>query len=78
MSDATSSKRISELRQRIDEIDSEILRLLNRRAALVLDVGRLKTEHNLEYHVPQREEEIYARLAAENRGPFPSFARGSS
>jgi chorismate mutase/prephenate dehydratase len=74
MSEATSPKRISELRQRIDEIDSEILRLLNRRAALVLDVGRLKTEHNLEYHVPQREEEIYARLAAENRGPFPALA----
>jgi len=74
MSDATSPLRISELRQRIDEIDSEILRLLNRRADLVLDVGRLKTEHNLEYHVPQREEEIYARLAAENRGPFPAQA----
>ncbi len=74
MSDATSPLQISELRQRIDEIDSEILRLLNRRADLVLDVGRLKTEHHLEYHVPQREEEIYARLAAENHGPFPAQA----
>lgn len=63
--------RISELRKAIDEIDSQILRLLNRRAELVIEVGRLKAEQNLEYHVPQREEEIYARLAGENTGPFP-------
>lgn len=66
--------RISELRKAIDEIDSQILRLLNRRAELVIEVGRLKAEQNLEYHVPQREEEIYARLAGENTGPFPAQA----
>jgi len=66
--------RISELRKAIDEIDSQILRLLNRRAELVLEVGRLKAEQNLDFHVPQREEEIYTRLAAENTGPFPSEA----
>ncbi|OGB90758.1 MAG: prephenate dehydratase [candidate division NC10 bacterium RIFCSPLOWO2_12_FULL_66_18] len=70
-SSARSSVRIIELRKTIDEIDSQILRLLNRRAELVLEVGRLKAEQNLEYHVPQREEEIYARLAGENTGPFP-------
>lgn len=71
MSDDARPRQIPELRRGIDEIDSEILRLLNRRAQLVLDVGRLKTEQNLAFHVPQREEEIYARLAAENAGPFP-------
>jgi chorismate mutase/prephenate dehydratase len=65
---------ISDLRARIDAIDSDILRLLNRRAELVLDVGRLKAEQNLDFHVPQREEEIYARLTAENGGPFPPQA----
>ncbi len=65
---------ISELRKAIDEIDSQMLRLLNRRADLVIEVGRLKAEQNLDYHAPQREEEIYARLAQENTGPFPSQA----
>ncbi len=68
------SPQIAELRRRIDQIDSEVLRLLNRRAELVLEVGRLKAEQNLDYHVPQREEEIYARLNAENSGPFPAQA----
>jgi chorismate mutase/prephenate dehydratase len=74
MTDETPPPQIPELRRRIDEIDSEMLRLLNRRAQLVLDIGRLKAERNLAFHVPQREEEIYARLAAENAGPFPAQA----
>ncbi len=65
---------IPELRGQIDRIDSEVLRLLNRRAELVLEVGRRKTEQRLEYHVPQREEQIYARLSTENPGPFPAQA----
>jgi chorismate mutase/prephenate dehydratase len=65
---------IDDLRRAIDEIDSHILTLLNRRAELVIEVGQHKTEQNLDFHVPQREEEIYARLAAENTGPFPSEA----
>jgi chorismate mutase/prephenate dehydratase len=66
--------RIEELRGRIDAIDSGILELLNQRAGLVLEVGRLKVEQNLEFHAPQREEAIYARLQQANSGPFPSSA----
>ncbi len=65
---------IDDLRKKIDEIDSQILKLLNRRAELVIEIGRLKAEQNLDFHVPQREEEIYARLTGENLGPFPSQA----
>jgi chorismate mutase / prephenate dehydratase len=65
---------IGELRQQIDGIDSEILRLLNRRAELVLEVGRQKAARHLDFHVPQREEQIHARLLAEHAGPFPTAA----
>jgi len=74
MNDREAAPDIHDLRGQIDGIDSEILRLLNRRAQLVLEVGRLKAEHNLDFHVPQREEEIYRRLAVENPGPFPAEA----
>ena len=66
--------RIADLRAKIDEIDTQILQLLNRRAELAIEVGRIKAEQQLTVHVPQREEEIYARLAAANPGPFPSQA----
>jgi chorismate mutase/prephenate dehydratase len=74
MNDRDAAPDIHALRGQIDGIDSEILRLLNRRAELVLEIGRLKAERNLDFHVPQREEEIYSRLAAENPGPFPADA----
>ena len=74
MNDREAAPDIHGLRGQIDGIDSEILRLLNRRAQLVLEVGRLKAEHNLDFHVPQREEEIYRRLTVENPGPFPAEA----
>lgn len=65
---------LDELRRRIDQIDSAVLDLLNDRARLVLEVGRWKAAHNQEFHVPQREEEIYARLLAQHAGPFPTPA----
>ncbi len=69
-----NDKRISldGLRESIDSIDNRILDLLNERARLVMDVGRLKQSQSSEFYVPNREREIYARLTAANRGPFPS------
>ena len=63
---------IDELRQAIDTVDSRLLELLNERAELVIQVGRLKEAQNREFHVPSREREIYDRLTSQNRGPFPN------
>ncbi len=65
---------IKKLREQIDKLDSQILDLLNKRAEIVLQVGKIKSQHNLEVYVPSREEEIYKRLEQANRGPFPSSA----
>lgn len=69
-----NKKTIKELRHEIDAVDDRILELLNSRAALVIDVGRLKSVKKDEFHVPSREREIYERLAAHNSGPFPNEA----
>ncbi len=69
-----NKKTIKELRQEIDAVDDRILELLNSRAALVIDVGRLKSVKKDEFHVPSREREIYERLASHNHGPFPNEA----
>jgi len=65
---------IQDLRSRIDSIDDAILALLNERSQVVLDVGRLKTGNNLDFHVPGRERQIYERLLSQNKGPFPNDA----
>jgi len=52
---------LADLRDSIDSIDNRILELLNERARFVMEVGRLKQAESREFHVPNREREIYAR-----------------
>ncbi len=57
-------------RAAIDRIDSELLRLLNERAAIALRVGAAKAERDTSLCDPKRELEVLSRVAAENPGPF--------
>jgi chorismate mutase/prephenate dehydratase len=65
---------LAELRGSIDSIDDRIMGLLNERARLVMQVGRLKQSQSRDFHVPNREREIYERLSSNNPGPFPNEA----
>lgn len=57
-------KDLDSLRQGIDAIDAQILRLLAERLALVLEVGAWKREHGRPVYDPERERWILAQLAA--------------
>jgi chorismate mutase len=57
-------------RERIDEIDCQIVRLLNERAALALAIRELKPQVHMGLYDPKREEEIFAHLAECNEGPL--------
>ena len=74
MDNPETPNQLDALRSEIDAVDSAILEQLNRRAALVLQVGQLKRERSADFHVPSREREIYERLTLENRGSFPNEA----
>ena len=50
------------LREDIDKVDAELLRLLNQRAELVLKVGELKKANNLAVVHADREKVLLARL----------------
>ncbi len=65
---------LDQLRTEIDTVDDTILDLLNRRATLAQAVGRIKADSQRDFHVPGREREIYERLTARNKGPFPTEA----
>lgn len=67
---AMTDKTLQELRQQIDDIDDQILALLNRRADVVVEVGKIKAGGS-HYYVPSREQAIYERLISANPGPFP-------
>ena len=67
---------LDKLRQRIDEIDSQILDLLNQRATVSQDVGKSKGSEKPIY-VPSREREVVKRLTERSTGPFPRTAVGN-
>lgn len=65
---------LEDLRQRIDELDSKIVSLLNERARLAIEIGEIKRNTTTVYYVPEREKKIYDKLVAENAGPLPETA----
>ena len=66
-----TEEKLNLLRQKIEAVDGQILGLLNERAEIVLEVGKVKSEIKMESYDPQREEEILRRLILQNSGPFP-------
>jgi len=59
---------LQESRKKIDAIDEQIVALLNRRAAEVKQIGRLKAAAGLPTVDAERESDIYRRVTAENFG----------
>ena len=59
---------LKKLRARIDAVDNRLLELLNERAGLALEVGRVK-QNGVKYR-PEREAQVLRRLAAAGAGPL--------
>ena len=57
---------LSSLRDKIDEIDNQILELLKQRAAIAFQIGKLKNQNNVAIVSKDREIEIINRLAQKN------------
>jgi chorismate mutase/prephenate dehydratase len=66
---------LSKLRDEIDRVDRDLLLALNRRAALVRDVGARKgAAGGRSIYRPGRERDLIEALVRDNPGPFPSAA----
>jgi len=61
-------------RVKIDAVDIELLELLNRRTAIVEEIGRIKESLALGIYEPKREEQVFANVLAHNKGPLPPEA----
>ena len=61
---------LEKLRSRIDELDSELLKLLNERAKCVINIGKIKQKEKKDVLVPLREKELLSRLRKVNKGPM--------
>lgn len=71
------AEQLRQLRDQIDAIDSEILRLISERARCAQQVAVVKKAHNPEdttsdYYRPEREAQVLRRIMEANPGPLPN------
>ncbi|MGV7220724.1 MAG: prephenate dehydratase [Nitrospinales bacterium] len=68
--------KLDQLRDQIDKIDDDLLKIFNRRAGLAEKIGQEKTRQNKvkHFHVPGRERSIIDRLKSANQGPLSNEA----
>jgi len=65
---------LDELRKQIDDLDRRLVLLLNQRAQLVEEVGKVKKRSGMEVYAPAREKEILRLVIDTNGGPFSDSA----
>lgn len=61
---------LEQLRARIDEVNLELLRLINERAMLVKEIGRVKESQGVYRFDPVRERMMLDKIKEHNDGPF--------
>lgn len=78
MADLDGDADLAAARAEIDRLDGELLRLLNARARVVLDVARIKQRAGGSqppvFYRPEREAQVLARIMRDNPGPLSSTA----
>ena len=65
---------LAEIRKHIDQIDTQLLKLLNQRADLVHQIGIVKKAQGLSIYVPEREEALLQSLEKKNKGRLSASA----
>lgn len=63
-------RRLTTTRNKIDEIDTRIVDLLNKRAQLTLKIRTIKKKIKQDIYTPHREKEIYDNVIKKNKGPL--------
>ena len=63
-------EKVQELRDRVDEVDKDLVRALNERARVVQEIMAMKAEAGAPVYDPKREEEILQRAMEYSEGPI--------
>ncbi len=61
---------ISDWRQKIDELDEQIVRLISKRAEAAQAIGELKHATGLPVYEPHREQNVFNHVRTANPGPL--------
>lgn len=64
------SNELEQLRQQLDGVNTELLRLINQRAEIVQQIGKVKEKQSINRFDPVRERKMLDELTEKNDGPF--------
>jgi len=64
----SKKEELNRIREKIDELDAELLNLINQRASLAIEAGETKKEEVI--YKPEREADILRKLKKSNPGPL--------
>jgi chorismate mutase/prephenate dehydratase len=62
---------LEDLRNRIDKLDRQLVELLNERAQIVIEIGKLKSKTAAPIYAPDREKAVLTKVMNANKGPLP-------
>jgi len=62
---------ISDWRQKIDELDEQIVQLISKRAEAAKAIGELKRHSNMPVYEPGREQTVFDHVRRVNPGQLP-------
>jgi len=62
------------MRAQIDRLDEQLLKIVNQRAELALQIGFIKEQQDLAVYDPDRERHIFERMKKANQGPLEDEA----
>jgi chorismate mutase/prephenate dehydratase len=67
-----NDKRLSEIRDHIDQLDAQLQDLISQRATFAVEVGEIKKQSagNVVFYRPEREAQILQKISARNNGPL--------
>lgn len=65
---------LENLRRKIDSVDKKITELLNERAKIILNIGKVKRKDGRAAYSPDRERQVLSKICAINRGPLTKEA----
>lgn len=61
---------IADWREKIDNLDEQIVRLLSERAAAAVAIGEIKRQSAAPIYEPQREQQVFEHVRCVNPGPL--------
>ncbi len=62
---------LDKFRNRIDQIDKQLVELLNERAKVVVEIGEVKGKTGGQIYAPDREKQVIDSILKSNKGPLP-------